>query len=125
MHHKRRSRRADSKHNIGWRATCSERKLPIEDGPCNGGPHSKRRKPPKDKCPANRVHEWYKENVELEEWAYRYWWERDYARPYKVKRLYHIETCIHCWKEKKTRVYSRWEYRHRKLVLPKRKVKLY
>ena len=98
--------------------------LPLGDVPCNGKRHGKKKqRKAKDKCPVNRVHEWYKEDVTVLEWVYPYDWQN--RRPYQVENKYHIETCIHCWKEKKQRVYEHkhwWSSRY-KLVLPKRPVR--
>jgi hypothetical protein len=41
-HYKRRSRRSDSNYDLSWSSTNRERKLPIEDGVCNGKKRSSR-----------------------------------------------------------------------------------
>jgi hypothetical protein len=97
--------------------------LPLGDVPSNGKVRSKRERKPKEKCPVNRVHEWYREEVEQETWHYPFWGER---KPYTTLDRYKVKTCIHCWKEVKTKIWVRGSYRasfRGRLVIPKRPVK--
>lgn len=125
MHYKRRSRRS-TKRRLAACGCCeiiNPDKLPIEDGPCTGKVKRKKPRKPKEKCPVNRTHEWYKEWVTVEE---AYW---SYAlKGYKLlRREVYKATCIHCWKEKELkRKYppSDWRIQYRKsFVLPKRPLK--
>ncbi len=121
MNYKRRSRSLDKRR---WAACgCCEiitpGKEPIEDGSCMGKASKKKPRPKKDKCPVNRVHEWYKEDV-IE--------TRRYIHPF-YKHLksydlhYHQKTCIHCWKVVRKSIRQPYSWRRNKLVLPKRPVK--
>src|SRR3982751_446596 len=93
MHHKRRSRRSDSKYICCTYCTPDPmRKAPVDSEVCMGKVKAKKPRPKKDKCPVNRVHEWY---VEEETEIYYGWYtDKEYVRRYKVF------TCIHCWKVK-------------------------
>jgi hypothetical protein len=128
-HHKRRSRRKD-KRDLYPCGCCIKPEKGDKGSPqisenevCNGFPRKKKDRPKKDKCPAAKAHEWYKEAVTKEDyWRGEYTFER--------------WTCIHCWKEKipntrgdiwrrRRRRYSNARYRSYKLQLPKREVDLY
>ena len=94
MHYKRRSRRLDKRRwaSCGCCFIITPGKEPIEDGPCNGYVRSKKPSKPKERCSANRVHEWYREEVVGTD----YWSDREFR--YKRK------TCIHCWLVKDQRI---------------------
>lgn len=103
--------------------------LPIpDDTPSNGKSHGKKKvRKPKEKCPVNRVYEWYKEEIPNPD-RYSYFHEKWFPD----EGTYTLWTCIHCWKEHKPgRKFRGWRrrfgssasYRTAKLVLPKRPVK--
>jgi hypothetical protein len=125
MHHRRRSRRRD-KRNVFPCGCCwdyNERKNRgpqiDEDEVCMGKAKSKKPRPKKDKCPVNRVHEWYRETVIEEYWV-------RWTRPgRKMEAEFEVKTCIHCWKAIKKRIYMPYvsEWRLRKRPIPKRPVK--
>jgi hypothetical protein len=117
--------------------------LPLGDVPCNGKRHGKKKAAkPKDRCPVNGTHEWYKEWVEKEDyyvlytrclkcanrgWGYVFGCSIHNTKHYYTIRV-HLATCIHCWKTKKLKVLGgRWgswrETRVRNRTLPKRPVK--
>jgi hypothetical protein len=97
MHYKRRSRRRG---DYDWYETQRyyEKQAPAPTEVCNGKSRAKHKRPKKDKCPRNRVHEWYKETVTE---SGRYWWPYAAEPGMRViSRTYEKWTCIHCWKEK-------------------------
>jgi len=77
---------------------------------------TKRQRPKKERCPVNRTHEWYRENlIKISfEW---HWFKRDRKtrentyRQYEITRHYKKRTCIHCWKEQST---DNWKWRESK-----------
>lgn len=106
--------------------------LPVpDDAPSTGRSRGKKITKKKEKCPAGKAHEWYKEEVTVSEWAYPYSWEN--RRPYLVEHTRIVWTCINCWKAhtpRTRRVYKGWRVRYNrsswrttKLVLPKRPIK--
>lgn len=122
MHHRRRSRRRDKR--IMAPCGCCEVFGPAsKHGPqideseiCMGKDKKVKPKPKKERCPVNRTHEWYKEEVtEMYEYT---WWDLP-----AQERVYDKRTCIHCWKVIKKPRYPRYVSEWRKLKLPKRPVK--
>jgi hypothetical protein len=94
--------------------------LPLGDVPCNGKRHGKKKAAkPKEKCPVNGTHEWYKEES-THEFTYILWNDKTLTWTENVVEY----TCIHCWKTKLHRYSSRYHnYRSdRKWSLPKRSV---
>jgi hypothetical protein len=94
--------------------------LPLpDDAVSTSGHRSKRKVPKKEKCPVNRVHEWYKEES-THEFTYVLWNDKTLTWTENVVEY----TCIHCWKIKLHRYSSRYHnYRSdRKRSLPKRSV---
>lgn len=117
--------------------------LPIPDDiPSNGKKRgNKKVGKPKEKCPVNGTHEWYKEWVEEEDYYVHYTrchkcseMGRGYVFGCSVhneKHYYTVRnfnaTCIHCWKTKTLKTLGgRWvswrENRVRNRKLPKRPV---
>jgi hypothetical protein len=98
--------------------------LPLGDAPCNGKAHGKKKaRKTKDKCPVNRVHEWYTE-WSIKDYEYRLWNDKVIRWTERVQE----KTCIHCWKAKLIRVREDrygWRYARnvRKPTYPKRPVK--
>lgn len=130
MHHRRRSRRRDKRTMLPC-GCCEDirggKGLPQinENEVCMGKAKKAKPKPKKDKCPVNRVHEWYKEVITEESWVpvHHWWYGYQPGKKEKVEHTYNVRTCIHCWKVVKTRYYEPYRYSNRKLVLPKRPVK--
>lgn len=85
--------------------------LPVMDGPVTGKTTKKKVRKPKEKCPVNRTHEWYVEDIFSTEVSF-YPLFADFVTK-KVERTYlkRKATCIHCWKEKWIRRRSRHYWR--------------
>lgn len=102
--------------------------LPMGDVASQGKVRSKKKRPKKEKCPINRVHEWYRETVWKDEPKYAYDSLYD-LRTWQVigtkKVEYKVKTCIHCWKKEEKKIYDRkpWWRGHYKVTLPKRPVR--
>jgi hypothetical protein len=90
-------------HGVHWAPSIEQPPLP--DDAVTGGPKPKKKaRKPKERCPVNGTHEWYREEgIETEHFGgHWHWWRKDfwvekYTRDYTVQ----TRTCIHCWKVQK------------------------
>ena len=72
----------------------------VPTAPFAKAPRTQKTRKPKEKCPVNRTHEWYVEDIFTTDVSY-YPLFADIVTK-KVERTYlkRKATCIHCWKEK-------------------------
>jgi hypothetical protein len=83
-------------HGAHWSPTIEQ--PPIPDGAVTGGPRAKKpRRKKKERCPVNRVHEWYIE-IEIVTEEFRHWWTNEWRTS---KAEVQTRTCIQCWKIQK------------------------
>lgn len=137
MHYKRRSRRRDKRTLLPC-GCCEDirggKGAPqIEENEvCTGKSYGKRGRKPKERCPTNGTHEWYREwvnhgGVDIKSRPgyhkcpdctyapYQRWvfdrtinvWGWNYCAAHRIERRYvdreRVDTCIHCWTERKVK----------------------
>lgn len=84
-------------HGVHWSPTIEQ--PPISDNAVMGGPRPKKpRRKKKERCPVNRVHEWYIETAITTE-HFRHWWRTDEWITHTME--VQTRTCIQCWKVQK------------------------
>lgn len=100
-------------HGVHWAPTIEQPPLP--DNARTGGPKPKKKRKPKERCPANGAHEWYHEEVQESETIgghYSIWWPDRWVKTITNKWTIQTRTCIHCWKvQKRIRSDTGWNHR--------------